>query len=89
MVSLGGSVTAGTGVQAENAWAARVFDWLAAAFPHEDHHFVNQALPATTSAYAAPCILQTLPHETDLVFLEYSYNDGERLFNRELDQPSW
>ena len=52
-------MTAGAGLKdGRDAWVARVFEWLKAAFPNEGHKLVNVAVPGTTSCYLAPCALQ-------------------------------
>ena len=78
---VGGSVTAGVGVlAANNSYVSRVYRWLNTTFPHPDHKFVTVALPATTSAYFAPCVNTALPNDTDLVLVEFTFNDSEMAF---------
>ena len=74
IAALGGSVTVGHNVEnKQTAWLYRVFDWVNTTFPHPDHEFINAAIPAVTSAYVAPCVLDLLPGNLDLVFLVCSF----------------
>ena len=84
---VGGSVSAGVGVlQGNNSYAQRLYKWMNETFPHSEHRLLNFALPATTSAYFAPCITSLLPNSTDLVILEFTFNDSEMaLFHHQLD----
>lgn len=75
-VALGGSVSAGHGViDPGNGWVARIFRWIEDTFPAAKHVLLNQAIPATTSGYVSACIPELVPANTDLVILEYTYND--------------
>ena len=50
IVTLGGSITLGHGTyDSADSWPSRFFTWFSQAFPHPDHQFLNQAVPATTS----------------------------------------
>ena len=70
IAALGGSVTVGHNVQnKQTAWLYRVFDWINTTFPHPEHQFINKAIPAVTSAYIAPCVLNLLPDDLDLILL--------------------
>ena len=85
---MGGSVSAGVGVlQGNNSYVQRLYHWINTTFPHKDHRLLNFALPATTSAYYAPCVTSgLLPNNTDLVILEFTFNDSEMaLFHHQLD----
>lgn len=89
VVALGGSVTAGSGVwRQENSWASRVFHWIQATFPNKDHVLMNKAVPAVTSAYISPCVLNMVPENTDLVLMEFTFNDAERSLSLSLDDPT-
>ena len=85
---VGGSVSAGIGVlQGNNSYVQRLYKWIDTTFPHKNHKLLNFALPATTSAYFAPCITSgLLPNTTNLVILEFTFNDSEMaLFHHQLD----
>ena len=72
MIVLGSSVSAGEGTLVyNNSWVPRVFAWVQQAFPHSGHLLQNLAVPATSSAYLAPCVLDMVPHSADIVFVEY------------------
>lgn len=79
---VGGSISAGVGpIAANNSYVSRVFHWVNTTFPHTHHQFHVFALPATTSAYYAPCVTSTsLPSNTDLVLVEFTFNDSEMAF---------
>ena len=82
MAVVGGSVTAGVGVvNSSNSYVSRVYDWVNTTFHHPGHRFQTIALPATTSAYYAPCVTSTgLANDTELVLLEFTFNDSEMAF---------
>lgn len=89
VVVLGGSVTAGSGVwRQENSWASRLFHWIQMTFPNDKHVLMNKAVPAVTSAYIAPCVLNMVPEDTDLVLMEFTFNDAERSSSLGLDDPT-
>ena len=48
----------------------------------------SQAVPAVTSAYISPCVLNMVHEETDLVILEFTFNDAERATTFDLDDPT-
>jgi len=60
-----------------NGWASRVFEWVNTTFPHKEHRLLNKAIPAISSAYMAPCVQDIVPERTDIVFLEFTFNDSE------------
>ena len=45
-------------------------------------------MPAVTSAYISPCVLDMLPADVDLVFLEFTFNDAERSSSLNMDDPT-
>lgn len=59
----------------ENGWISRVFAWLEEAFPDTKHRLLNHAIPAVTSGYISACVPELIPDDTDLVILEFTYND--------------
>ena len=76
VVALGGSISAGHGVvDPGNGWVSRVFSWIEDTFPGPKHRLLNRAIPATTSGYISACVPELIPRTTDLVILEYTYND--------------
>lgn len=90
VVALGGSISAGHGVaDPENGWTSRVFKWLEQTFPNAGHTLLNHAIPAVTSGYVSACVPELVPHNTDLVLVEFTYNDW--VFgggNRAINDPS-
>ncbi|CAL5221891.1 g4156 [Coccomyxa viridis] len=79
MVALGGSITAGQGVtMARDNYVERLYRWVQATFPNDQHRLLNKGLPGTTSAYVSPCALQIVPPDADFVLLEFTFNDAER-----------
>ena len=94
MVALGGSVSAGHGVlDPGNGWVSRVFAWIEDAFPGQGHRLLNRAIPATTSGYTSACVPELVPDTTDLVIVEYTYNDyvlggGSKTLNNPARQGS-
>lgn len=90
VVALGGSISAGHGVHDPgNGWVSRVFTWLQETFPSAKHNLLNRAIPATTSGYISACMPELVPEDTDLVIVEFTYNDyvlGEG--SRTVNNPS-
>ena len=69
-------MSAGHGVvDPGNGWVSRVFSWIEETFPGPKHRLLNRAIPATTSGYVSACVRELLPETTDLIILEYTYND--------------
>ena len=48
----------------------------------------EQAVPAVSSAYIAPCVLQMVPADADLVFIEFTVNDAEHGAGGRLDDDT-
>ena len=69
VAALGGLITAAHGLPKEASYVERVFNWINATFPNPNHQFLNHGFSGATSAYVAPCVLETLPNEPDLVLL--------------------
>ena len=89
MVVVGGSVSSGSGIQHRtNVWVTRLFDWVSLSFPQAEHKLINLAMPATSSSYYSPCILDMLPFDVDLVVLEYSFNDFFHQTSESVDDPT-
>ena len=72
----------------ENAWGSRLFHWIQMTFPNPNHVLMNKAVPAVTSAYIAPCVLNMVPENTDLIIMEFTFNDAERSSSLGLDDPT-
>ena len=62
--------------------------WIESAFPHEDHRLLNEAIPAITSSYIAPCVLSMVPETVDLVIM-VSLLAGSPCQVPDLDLGSW
>lgn len=75
---LGGSIS--TGHTLENplveTYHSNLFYWWNETFPHNDNEIVNGALPATGSSYFTYCYNKHLPNDLDIIFIEFSINDG-------------
>lgn len=41
-----------------------------------------------TSAYISPCVQNLVPEDTDLVLVEFTFNDSERTKSREFEDPT-
>ena len=68
VVTLGGSITRGTGAsKPAHAYASRFFAALNASFPHPQHTFINHGIGGTTSTIFAACTEQLVPEGADLV----------------------
>ncbi|KAL4437433.1 hypothetical protein ABPG75_004572 [Micractinium tetrahymenae] len=74
VVTLGGSVTQGSGASdaASTSYAARLFQFINAAFPHRDHTLLNRGRGGGSSADLAACLEHILPADADLITLEFS-----------------
>lgn len=46
------------------------------------------AVPAVTSAYIAPCVLEMLPSDVDLILLEFTFNDSEQATATNMADPT-
>lgn len=68
---LGGSVTHAEG------WRPKTFAWLESQFPNAELTHIDAAVPGTGADFAACRFVQdVLPHNPDLVFVEYRVNCG-------------
>ncbi|KAI7839277.1 hypothetical protein COHA_006975 [Chlorella ohadii] len=81
-VTIGGSVARGAGsTRPERAFPAMFFSFLNATFPHPQHTFLNKAIGGTTSGIFATCAEKLVPPETDLVVVEFTFNEpGDQPF---------
>mmetsp|Transcript_5659 Transcript_5659/g.16154 ORF Transcript_5659/g.16154 Transcript_5659/m.16154 type:complete len:353 (+) Transcript_5659:372-1430(+) len=79
IATVGGSVTAGVGAKSQNlAYRERLFYWIRKTFPNDNHVFANGALAAAPSSYMSQCIHDYAPLESDIVFVEFTMNDGQK-----------
>ncbi|PRW56718.1 hypothetical protein C2E21_4783 [Chlorella sorokiniana] len=75
-VVIGGSVSRGAGsTRPDRAFPAMFFSFLNASFPHPQHAFLNKAIGGTTSGIFATCAEKLVPPETDLVVVEFTFNE--------------
>ena len=69
-------MTHGHGIESgEHPWPARLATWLNATFPHEQHAFINAAVPATGSDYFSLCYKLHVKEDADLYVTEFAIND--------------
>ncbi|KLT45432.1 hypothetical protein CC85DRAFT_299497 [Cutaneotrichosporon oleaginosum] len=74
--AIGGSVTAGHHVVAEEIWVKLLGDWLRDWFPHDGFiTVINGAVPATGSGYFSFCFPLHIADDSDLVVIELGVND--------------
>ncbi|KAI7842255.1 hypothetical protein COHA_003896 [Chlorella ohadii] len=80
-VTIGGSVTWGAGAtnRTTHSFPARFFEFLSAAFPHKDHALMNKAISATNAGTFATCTERLVPAESDLVVVEFTFNEAPEL----------
>uniref|UniRef100_A0A383WL49 SGNH hydrolase-type esterase domain-containing protein n=1 Tax=Tetradesmus obliquus TaxID=3088 RepID=A0A383WL49_TETOB len=81
VVSFGGSLTAGYIAKEEawksaleGSWVEPMVAWLKAAFPSVTFNIINLARAASEVIVASTCWYQYVPHDADLVLVEYSLN---------------
>ena len=51
-------------------------------------HTDRSLLAQVTSAYISPCVQNLVPEDTDLVIVEFTFNDSERTKSREFEDPT-
>jgi hypothetical protein len=73
VAAFGGSVTVGYRLS-NTSYPERFVAWLSQAFPDTQFEFIPLARRATAATFAALCMVQQLPADTDLVLVEYSVN---------------
>ncbi|MBQ8967960.1 SGNH/GDSL hydrolase family protein [Ruminococcus sp.] len=85
IVYLGGSITQGCNASTtEKRYVNQSFAWWKEKFPKADITMFNAGIGATTSQYgAARAPEHVLPHEPDVVFVEFSVNDDDTDFFKE------
>lgn len=73
VVILGGSITCGGDTrELGEVWWYRVFNWINATYPHEDHTYHNLCKSATPTMVAGACLQNELPKAIDLILVEVS-----------------
>jgi lysophospholipase L1-like esterase len=73
IAAFGGSVTVGYRMS-NTSYPEQFVSWMQEAFPSVKFELVNLARRATAATFAALCLVQDLPEDTDLVLIEYSVN---------------
>jgi lysophospholipase L1-like esterase len=74
--TLGASVTRGIGTtDRKHSYANRLFEYIAHAFPHKGHVFINRGIGGTSSSIYSVCAEHMVHKDADLVVLEFSAND--------------
>ena len=73
IVALGGSVTVGYRFS-NTSYPEQFASWLQEAFPETNITILNMARRATAATFAALCVVQDVPADSDLVLIEYSIN---------------
>ena len=71
VVVIGGSITCGGNTYTEDQrWINQVLQWINATWPHPEHKLKNACKPATPSMLFSFCMHQSVPDDTDLLFME-------------------
>lgn len=74
--TLGASVTRGIGTtDRKHSYANRLFEYIAHAFPHKGHVFINRGIGGTSSSIYSVCAEHMVHKDADLIVLEFSAND--------------
>ncbi|KAI9281398.1 SGNH hydrolase-type esterase domain-containing protein [Umbelopsis sp. AD052] len=75
---LGGSISTGHKLEdkSKEVYHSVLFDWFTSKFPYGQHTLVNGAAPATGSSYFTYCHGKHIPDDLDIIFIEFSINDG-------------
>jgi hypothetical protein len=73
IVTLGGSVSVGH-VHSNTSYSDEFVAWLQQLYPAATFKLENLARRATAATFAALCLVQHVPADTDLVIIEYSVN---------------
>lgn len=78
---IGGSITQGSlASTSKNCYAYHVFEWWKNKFPDTEFSYINAGIGATTSQFGVARVdSDLLSYEPDVVFLEFSVNDGSEL----------
>ncbi|KIK64252.1 hypothetical protein GYMLUDRAFT_241433 [Collybiopsis luxurians FD-317 M1] len=71
---LGGSVSMGLGVTPATNWATLYAEYIRDTYGVEVE-LINGSVGATTSEYMETCLLEHIPEDVDLVFIELAIND--------------
>jgi lysophospholipase L1-like esterase len=73
---IGGSISTGHTLQdSKETYHSLVFDWWNKKF-RVNNTIVNGAVPATSSSYFTYCYDKHIPNDLDIIFIEFSINDG-------------
>ena len=75
---LGGSISTGhaLGDKDNESYHSIIFNWFTKKFPNGRHELINGAAPATGSSYFTYCHNKHIPNDLDIIFIEFSINDG-------------
>ena len=78
-VLIGGSITCGGNTYTEDQrWINQVFQWINTTWPHADHRLINACKPATPSMLFSFCMHQSVPDDTDLLFMEVRIRSSQQ-----------
>ena len=76
----------GTSITAPDGWRKQNTDWFKATYPKADIKGINAAIGATGSALGVYRVRDhVLKHKPDLVFVEFSINDGGSRVSRDVE----
>ncbi|KAG2175362.1 hypothetical protein INT44_007850 [Umbelopsis vinacea] len=75
---LSGSISTGHKLEDKNkeVYHSVLFDWFTGKFPYGQHTLVNGAATATDSSYFTYFHSKHIPDDLDIIFIEFSINDG-------------
>lgn len=79
---IGGSITEGSGASDKTkSWAYTVYNWFTRAFPESNIEYVNAAIAGSYSRLGVTYTeTQLMAAEPDIVFIDYSVNDGSGMY---------
>jgi hypothetical protein len=87
---IGGSISWGFYMQrGVNDWFALFTTWLKEAFPKANIKQRNGCVPATTAEYVSMCLSKFVDRDVDVIFVEYSINDGFQASARPQEVCAW
>jgi lysophospholipase L1-like esterase len=75
---LGGSISTGHALENKDkeSYHSIILNWFTKKFPNGRHELINGAAPATGSSYFTYCHNKHIPNDLDIIFIEFSINDG-------------
>ena len=81
---IGGSITQGSSSSStQSSYAGRFHSWWTQKFPNSEINFVNAGIGGTDSYLGVHRVdKQLLEYNPDVVIVEFSVNDSEKLFNK-------